>query len=145
MAGFTAEFDEREMKAFQRKLRRVSRETPRIVARALNRSRTRRHEPRAAELLEDRSQRARLKSATVPRSGLWPTKARGRNLSAVLTASQKGASWYVVARRKKGVISGRGANKKLHRRSWLWKDEIPLQRRGEDEVSYPPHHRAERR
>ena len=125
MAKFTAEFDERELKAFQRKLRRVSRETPRVVVRALNRGLTSARAAAAKIVAKEQG----LKSAGVKKR-LWPTKASKRSLSAVLTASQMRI--MVRGRQtKKGVVSGRGANKKLHERSWLWKNKIPLQRRGD--------------
>ena len=124
MSEFSAEFDKRELAAFQRKLQRVSRETPRIVARALNRGLTSARAAASKIVAKEQG----LKSASVKKR-LWPTKASKQKLTAVLTASQR--RMKVQGRQtKKGVVSGRGANKKLHERSWLWKNKVPLQRRG---------------
>ena len=122
MSEFTAEFDKRELAAFQRKLQRVSRETPRIVARALNRAATtaRAEGGRvAAKALGITAKRAKKR--------LWVKKAKKRSLSATITAGTRRIVVTGGRKTQKGLTTGRGASKNTYSRVWKYRS-IWLQR-----------------
>lgn len=120
-----------DLSGFRRRLRRIGRESPPLVARVLN---------RALGTARTHAARQTAKALGLPvgriRRRLWPNKASRRSLSAALVASRR--PLFVKGRQtKKGVTVGRGAAKQLYQRAWIH-GQIALRRVGRERYPIEP-------
>ena len=126
-----AHFNERELAAFQRRLRRIGRASPAVVSRTLNRG-----------LTAARAEGSKLAAAALGirvgqvKRRIWQKKATRTDLTATLTASTRRMAVTKGRRTKRGVSVGRGPSLQRFQRAWKH-GNVWLQRLGGDAPQDP--------